>query len=138
MSVKGCVLHRSFAMPSGTYRRRDRGRFLSPQGIRPCVARGSRRNTSCLRLDPEPEERVADGCSRGMSLESANHSIRRNNVSRKPWMLAAAIAIAGAFPFAASALDVKLEVVAEGLTHPMVMVSPRCGSRSVRAPLARW
>lgn len=42
----------------------------------------------------------------------------------KKWILAAAVAAMGAVPVSASALDVKLEVVAEGLTHPMVMVSP--------------
>ena len=41
----------------------------------------------------------------------------------KGFLISAAIAWAvAAAP--ASALDVKLEVVAEGLTHPMIMVSP--------------
>lgn len=39
-------------------------------------------------------------------------------------LIAAGILAASAFSTQASALDIKLEVVAEGLTHPMTMVSP--------------
>jgi glucose/arabinose dehydrogenase len=52
-----------------------------------------------------------------------NHS-EEENVSKNNCLMLAAVAAIGLASLPATALEVELEVVAEGLNHPMTMVSP--------------
>jgi hypothetical protein len=83
---------------------------------------------SPVRFHTPPVRSIGVGGEATCGGPTAGRAASTNNVEQhvldKKWILAAAVVAMGATPFAVSALDGKLEVVAEGLKHPMVMVSP--------------